>query len=198
MKKHCGKTRLVVTMSWVLWMTFFLSATTSWQVLRRPDPCQCELDVQRSQSWNLSGSWGDSASVSISSPSGCLEAQAGSRDSPPSIPQAKAPMGPEETGLQSAWTGCHMVPKLKPQYGWANGNLQEGLCQGRSSQTAAASAPVPVLSPWQPTGDPPTLAGGFGSVFCGVTTPFFWVLVCERFCLCFPRLEFLFVPVLWK
>ena len=48
------------------------------------------------------------------------------------------------------------------------------------------------------TGDPPTLAGGFGSVSCGVTVPFFWVLVHARFCLCPPSLECLFPLFLWK
>ena len=46
------------------------------------------------------------------------------------------------------------------------------------------------------TGDPPTVAGSFGSLSCGVTAPFLWVLV--RFSLCPPRLESLFSPVLWK
>ena len=62
------------------------------------------------------------------------------------------------------------------------------------SRTAAASAPIPVAS----TGDPPILAGGFGSVSCGGTALFLWVLVLARFCLCPPRLESLFPPVLWK
>ena len=38
----------------------------------------------------------------------------------------------------------------------------------------------------------------FGSVSCGVTTAFPWVLVHARFCLCPLRLESLFSPVLWK
>ena len=32
-------------------------------------------------------------------------------------------------------------------YGEVNGDLQEGLCLGGSSRTAAASIPVPVVSP---------------------------------------------------
>ena len=47
------------------------------------------------------------------------------------------------------------------------------------------------------TGDPPT-AGSFGSVSCGVTDPFPWILEHTRFCLCAPRLESLFPRVLWK
>ena len=45
---------------------------------------------------------------------------------------------------------------------------------------------------------PPTLAGSFGSVSCGVSALFFWVLMHTRFWLCPPRLESLFSPVLWK
>ena len=48
------------------------------------------------------------------------------------------------------------------------------------------------------TGDPPTLAGSFGSVSCGVRAPLLWVLVCAKFCLCPPRLESLFPSALWK
>ena len=48
------------------------------------------------------------------------------------------------------------------------------------------------------TGDPPTLAGRSGSVSCGVTAPFSWVLVHARFCLCPPKVESLLSPVLWK
>ena len=48
------------------------------------------------------------------------------------------------------------------------------------------------------TGGPPNLTGHFGSFSYGVTAPLLWVLVCIRFCLCPPRLEYLFPPVLWK
>ena len=43
----------------------------------------------------------------------------------------------------------------------------------------------------------PTPAGRLGSVSCGVTVPFLWVLVHARFCLWLPSLESLFFPVLW-
>ena len=43
------------------------------------------------------------------------------------------------------------------------------------------------------TGDSWTLLGKSGSVSCGVTAPFSWVLVHIRFCLCPPRVSF---PVL--
>ena len=32
-----------------------------------------------------------------------------------------------------------------------------------------------------------TLTGKSGSASCGVAAPFFWVMVCTRFCLCLPR-----------
>ena len=44
-------------------------------------------------------------------------------------------------------------------------------------------------------GDSWTLRGKSGSVYCGVTAPSSWVLVCTRFCLCPPRVCF---PVLCK
>ena len=59
--------------------------------------------------------------------------------------------------------------------------------------TAALSAPNPGSRPpstHTSTGDSWTLSGESGSVSCGVTAPFFWVLVCTRLCLCPPRLCF--------
>ena len=44
------------------------------------------------------------------------------------------------------------------------------------------------------TGDPPTLASRSGSVSWRVTAPFPWILVYTTFCLCLPRVEFLFPP----
>ena len=49
------------------------------------------------------------------------------------------------------------------------------------------SRPPPTLAS---TGDPWTLPGKSGSVSCGVITPFSWVLVHTRFCLCPPRVCF--------
>ena len=52
------------------------------------------------------------------------------------------------------------------------------------------------LTPWQATAnhasvkDSWALTGKSGSVSCGVTAPFSWVLVCTRFCLCPPRVCF--------
>ena len=47
-------------------------------------------------------------------------------------------------------------------------------------------------------GDPPTWAGRSGSVFYGVTAPSAWVLMCTLPCVCPPRFESLFPPVLSK
>ena len=47
-------------------------------------------------------------------------------------------------------------------------------------------------------GYPPVLAGRSGPVSYGVTAFFPWVLMCMRLCVHPPRVEFLFLPVLWK
>ena len=51
--------------------------------------------------------------------------------------------------------------------------------------------------PWISRGWTPA-AGRLGSISCGVSAPFFWVLVYAWFCLCPPSLESLFPLVLWK
>ena len=63
--------------------------------------------------------------------------------------------------------------------------------------------PVSLSSPWAtaaPTsaGDLPTVAARYGSVSYGVTAPSTWVLVCTLLCVCPPRVESLFSPVLLK
>ena len=63
------------------------------------------------------------------------------------------------------------------------------------------SVPLPHSEPQPPpasAGDPPTLAGRYGSVSYGVTAPFPWVLAHTRLCACPPKVESLFPPVLWK
>ena len=52
------------------------------------------------------------------------------------------------------------------------------------------------LSTHASTRDPWTITSKSGSVSCGVTAPFSWVLVCTRFCLCPPRVSV--SPALWK
>ena len=64
--------------------------------------------------------------------------------------------------------------------------------------TAALSAPQPSSRPpltHVSTRDSWTFLGKSGSVSCGVTASFSWVLVHTRFCLCPPRVGF---PVLYK
>ena len=56
----------------------------------------------------------------------------------------------------------------------------------------ACSRPPPIHTSAR---DSWTLMGKSGSVSCGVTAPFSWVLVCTKFCLCPPRVYF---PVLCK
>ena len=73
-------------------------------------------------------------------------------------------------GLMETWRG------LKPR-----GTFQDCCCQ------CSHPCDEPLLT-YISTVDPPTRAGSFGSVFCGVTAPFLWGLVCARFCLCPPRL----------
>ena len=83
---------------------------------------------------------------------------------------------------------------LRPNYSRGNGRngnlLQKDLCQHCCIQ-----CPWPHGSPLSThasTGDSWTLTSKSGSVSCGVTAPFSWVLVHTRFCLypprvCFPR-----------
>ena len=60
------------------------------------------------------------------------------------------------------------------------------------ADTATLSAPNLAVGHCQPTSPPDfwTLLGKSGSVSCGVTAPFSWVLVHTRFCLCPPRVCF--------
>ena len=76
-------------------------------------------------------------------------------------------------------------------FGGVNGDLlQEGLCH---TQVCCTQCPQPCSRPpltHASAGDSPTLRGKSGSVSCGVTAPFSWVLVCTRFYLCPPRVCF--------
>ena len=76
-------------------------------------------------------------------------------------------------------------------YDGFNGDLlQEGLCY---TQVCCTQSPCPCSRPLQThtsTGDSWTLTGKSGSVSCGVTAPFSWVLVHTRFCLWPPRVCF--------
>ena len=90
------------------------------------------------------------------------------------------------------------VFELSQKYGRGNGDLlQKDLCQPAMPPRTA------VVSVWDPVAGHPQLRrrllntqGKPGSVSCGVTAPFYWVLVCTRFSLCPPRVSD--SPVLWK
>ena len=92
--------------------------------------------------------------------------------------------------------GCvySLLFDLRPNYG--GGNEDNVTSFNRSMHALLHSVP-PTLQ--QATTDPHlcwrlwTLMGRSGSVSCGITAPFFWVLVHTRFCLCPPRVCF---PVL--
>ena len=88
---------------------------------------------------------------------------------------------------------------MRPNYGSDNGDLLQ--------RTYASMLCLPgllqsgPLTLWQATVDPHLCwrlpnTGKSGSVSCGVTVPFSWVLVCMRFCLCPPRVSVSLV--LWK
>ena len=57
------------------------------------------------------------------------------------------------------------------------------------------SRPLPIHAS---TADSWTLMGKSGSVSCGVIAPFFWVLVCTKFCLCLPRVCFPVLSKFWR
>ena len=70
-----------------------------------------------------------------------------------------------------------------------------------TSQNLCCLCPFPHGEPQPPpasAGDPPTLAGRSGSVSHGVTSPSPWVLMHTLLCVCPPRVESLFPPVLLK
>ena len=66
---------------------------------------------------------------------------------------------------------------------YANLHLPEPCCQSHCPWNR-------LLLTHTSAGDSQILTGRSGSVFCGVTTPFLWVLVLARFCLCPPCLCF--------
>ena len=103
--------------------------------------------------------------------------------------------------IQFSVDGWGCVPSLlfdlRPNYG--GGNEDDGnLFQKVPCTHCCTQCPRPCSRPLQThasTRDSWTLRGMCGSVSCGVTAPFSWVLVCTRFCLCPPRV---FSPVLCK
>ena len=91
--------------------------------------------------------------------------------------------------LQFSVDGQGYVPSLfdlMPNYGGGNednGNLSQQVpCKQCYTQCPQpCSRPPPTHTSAR---DSWTLTGKSGSVSCGVTVPFSWVLVCTRFCLC--------------
>ena len=90
--------------------------------------------------------------------------------------------------------GCvpSLLFDLRPNYG--GGNEDNGnLLQKVPFMHCCTQCPWPCSRPL-PTHtsarDSWTLTGKSGSVSCGITAPFSWVLVCTRFCLCPPRVCF--------
>ena len=95
--------------------------------------------------------------------------------------------------IQFSVDGQGYVPSLlfdvSPNYGRSNEDnghlLQKVLCTHCCIQR-----PRPCSKSWSThasTGDSWTPTGKSGAVSCGVTAPFFWVLVHTRFFLCPPR-----------
>ena len=101
---------------------------------------------------------------------------------------------PSKCLIQFSVDGCGCIPSLlfglRPNYGGVNGDL----LQKDLSQHCSIQCPWPhsrPLSTHASAGDSWTLTDKSGSVSCGDTAPFSWVLVLTRFCLCPPRVCFL-------
>ena len=81
------------------------------------------------------------------------------------------------------------------------GLTPRGLSPRGVFQGCCCQCPYPcgkILQTHASTGDPPTLADKFCPVFFGVTSPFPWILMHARFCLCPLIVESLFPLVLQK
>ena len=95
--------------------------------------------------------------------------------------------------------GCipSLLFDLRPNYGVGNEDngdlLQKVPCMHCYTQCPQPCSRPPLTHAF--AGNSWTLRGKSGSVYCGVTAPSSWVLVCTRFCLCPPRVYF---PVLCK
>ena len=98
--------------------------------------------------------------------------------------------------IQFSVDGWGCVPSLlfdlRPNYGGSNEDngdlLQKVPCVHCDTECPRpCSRPLPTHAS---AADSWTLTGKSGSVSCGITAPFSWVLVCARFCLCPPRVCF--------
>ena len=98
-------------------------------------------------------------------------------------------------GLRWPSTGAYRL------FGGVNGRLQEGSCQGVLPRTSAASVLVPVVSHSCPPPLQETLQHQQVRLVqspMGVTAPSPWVLTHMLFCVCSPRVQSLFPPVMSK
>ena len=98
--------------------------------------------------------------------------------------------------IQFYLEGRSFVPSLlfnlRPNYGGGNEDsvdlLQKVPCTHCCTQCPQPCSRPPLTH--ASSRDSWTLTGKSGSVSCGVTAPFSWVLVCTSFCLCPPRVCF--------
>ena len=91
--------------------------------------------------------------------------------------------------IQFSVDGCRWAPSLfdlRPNYGGGNEDngylIQKVLCMHCCTQCLRPCSRPPATH--TSAGDSWTLIGKSGSVSCGVTAPFFWVLMHTGFCLC--------------
>ena len=98
--------------------------------------------------------------------------------------------------LLVVWPEATQHWSLPGLFGGVNGRLWEGSRQGVLPRTSAASVLVPTVSHSHApsAGDPPTLAGGSGSVSLGFTAPspgsrcaHYFVCTLQEWSLCFPQ-----------
>ena len=92
------------------------------------------------------------------------------------------------------WVGLYFLPVFDLRLNYGRGNEDNGdLLQKIPCTHYYTQCPQPCSRPpltHISARDSWTLSGMSGSVSCGVTAPFSWVLVCTRFCLCPPRVCF--------
>ena len=92
------------------------------------------------------------------------------------------------------WVGLYFLPIFDLRLNYGRDNEDNGdLLQKIPCTHYYIQCPQPCNRPpltHTSTRDSWTPMGKSGSVSCGVTAPFSWVLVCTRFCLCPPRVCF--------
>ena len=106
--------------------------------------------------------------------------------------------------IQFSFDGWGYIPSLLFTWGQTMVEIMKIMVASfkRShARTARLTAPQPCTRPPLTqafTGDSWTLPGKSRPVFCGVTAPFYWVLVHTKFCLCPPRVYFLLLCKFWQ